>query len=43
MACERIVIATDSGGVREVLKNYGTLIPINNNDDLEIRKLINLF
>lgn len=28
MACERVVVATDSGGVKEVLQNYGYLVPI---------------
>ena len=34
MACERQVIATNSGGVKEVLGQYGTLIPANDDDAL---------
>lgn len=28
MACERLVIGTDSGGVKDVMGQYGTLVPI---------------
>ncbi|WP_272660883.1 glycosyltransferase [Providencia sp. PROV150] len=34
MSCERLVIATDCGGVKEVLGNHGFLIPPKNSDIL---------
>lgn len=34
MACERIVVATDSGGVKEVLGDAGFLVPPRNSDAL---------
>lgn len=30
MACERLVVATNSGGVKDVVGQYGTLVPIKN-------------
>ncbi|CFV22449.1 glycosyltransferase [Yersinia pseudotuberculosis] len=32
MACERLVVATDSGGVKEVIGECGTVVPIKNHE-----------
>ncbi|WP_416778529.1 glycosyltransferase [Xenorhabdus budapestensis] len=34
MACQRYIVATDSGGVKYVLNNYGSLVPIRNSKKL---------
>lgn len=36
MACERVVVATDCGGVKEVIGNSGILVPAKNSAALEI-------
>lgn len=36
MACERVVVATDCGGVKEVIGNFGILVPAKNSAALAI-------
>ncbi|MEY0330987.1 glycosyltransferase [Providencia rettgeri] len=44
MSCERLIVATDSGGVKEVLSHYGFIVPIKNSTELskKISYVLNL-
>lgn len=44
MACQRVVVATDSGGVKEVIGNCGFLVPVKDHFALydSILKVLNL-